>query len=609
MCGIVGAAGPNAPDRSLLGLQIESLKHRGPDGSGFFLANNISLGMTRLAITGVQSGAQPVYSEDSDLVCVFNGEIYNFIALRGELIDLGYKFKTNSDSEIIPALYSEFGPNFVSKIEGMFAIAIWESKKETLFIARDKLGKKPLWYRIEKETLQFASEVKAFKAIKLKYKINHRKLFEFFQYGFVSAPDSLIEGIYQILPGSFAIWKNSKLEFTDYASQSSATSTAESLESAKNQLELNLQESILRRIPIEREYGIFLSSGFDSSLISALTSKLLQDPIRTYTVKFENSDLDESENAKSIARFLGLNHTTVSLSPTLEEIREILENIGDTPFGDSSLIPTFLLSKYASKEVAVILTGDGADEVFGGYPKYLQPRFLAGLDSYFDESRKFRGKKIALKFLRSRIIYSIISNITVYRYRRWHRMISITRLLKLLSFRTILLREVTAIYPKTDRHNSYGPSRIMQEIDMKFYLAGDILHKLDIASMANGLEARSPYLDSTVVKLGLEMNTNFKICNEETKFILKKLAREYIPSELLDRPKKGFSVPKAEWLRTICLPLLESIINDDQFAARRIFKPKRVKKMLYEHLNGRDFSTELWLILCFEIWARKWIDD
>ena len=613
MCGITGSIGPTAPSKQLLDAQLISLQHRGPDDSGTYLNNGVGLGICRLAIVEIAAGKQPASDVSEQINMVFNGEIYNYRELRYELEQSGIHCRTSSESEVIINLYLKFGLDFIGKLNGMFAIAIHDARDNSLYLIRDRMGKKPLWIsQLNDGTLFFASEVRALMLARPDRTLRTDMVAEVMQYGYINAPHSAFNEITQIPPASIMTWRNGTTTTSTYWELDFDTKINISYEDALETTKKLIEESVLRRLISERPLGSFLSGGYDSTIVTAYMAKLMSEKVQTYSIGFDNAQFNEAHHAKQVANFLGTNHHEEILSPNQALVVEKISHILDQPFADSSIVPTYLLAKFARENLIVALGGDGGDEVFGGYDRYLATPVMQKLNPVLGLARaglNFTGKK---SFGDTRKINRVVSQLSpkVSLAARYSSILSLAQphdLSTLLSPNFQVSTAEAAFIKKFDSSDISSFNR-MTRSDFSAYLPGDLLAKVDIATMANSLELRSPMLDVNVVKWGVSLPRKYKIKGFETKHILKDLARSLVPANLIDRPKMGFGIPRAEWLRTGMKEMVIETLTDVTATQRGWFDAVEVKKIVSIHMGGEDKDNLIWPMLMLELWARTWLD-
>ena len=613
MCGIAGGVGGRVQSREMLSSQIQKMIHRGPDDSGFFFGEKVSLGMCRLAIVEIESGTQPASHAHEDVHVVWNGEIFNYRELRSILEQRGVKCRTNSESEVIINLFLEFGLNFVTKLNGMFAIAIYDGRDQSLTLVRDRMGKKPLWYTETKDkTLFFASEVKSLLVARPDRTLRSDVVSEVMTYGYVNSPNSSFSEIHQLPPGSTLQWKNGELAIKKYWEPSYTNETNMSYPEALETTKVLIKKAVSDRMIAERPLGSFLSGGFDSTVVTAYMAELSQTKVQTFSIGFKDKRFNEADHAKKVANFLGTEHHEMYIEPDPLLIVEDLSKLMDQPFADQSIIPTYLLSQFAKEHITVALGGDGGDEVFSGYDRYLGTPLMQFMNPTLPAINTFA--KIGGKFLSNdnrkfkRVLSQLAPSESIAT--RYSAILSNAQPLELESLITsdFLTYSAQEKFVSDFNQGNFSPHQRMTRSDLNFYLPGDLLHKADMASMGNSLELRSPLLDVNVVEWGLSLPRSYKIKNFETKRILKDVARSLVPNNLIDRPKMGFAIPRANWLRFELKDLVHDTLLDSKALQRGWFKPSEVKKVIETHMRGEDRDHLIWPMLMLELWARNWLD-
>ena len=613
MCGITGGIGPSAPSKQLLDAQLISLQHRGPDDSGTYVNNGIGLGMGRLAIVEIAAGKQPASDAREQINMVFNGEIYNYRELRHELEQSGINCRTSSESEVIINLYLKHGLDFIGKLNGMFAIAIHDARDNSLHLVRDRMGKKPLWIsQLNDGTLFFASEVRALMLARPDRTLRTDMVAEVMQYGYINAPKSAFNEISQLLPASFLTWREGKTTTSTYWVPDFDTKVQIPYEEALEITKKLIEESVSRRLVSERPLGSFLSGGYDSTIVTAYMAKLMSEKVQTYSIGFHSAQFNEAHHAKQVANYLGTNHHEEILSPDPALVVETISKVLDQPFADSSIVPTYLLAKFARENLIVALGGDGGDEVFGGYDRYLATPVLQKLNPFLEFARSGLNLVGKQSFGNTRKINRVGSQLSSKRSlaARYSSILSLTQPHELLTLLNPNFQTKTAetAYISQFKKGDISSFDRMIRSDFDAYLPGDLLVKVDIATMANSLELRSPMLDVNVVEWGVSLPRKYKIKGFETKHILKDVARSLIPANLIDRPKMGFGIPRAEWLRTGMKEMVIDTLTDTTATQRGWLNPIEVKKVIDIHMTGEDKDNLLWPMLILELWARTWLD-
>lgn len=609
MCGISGVFSVNRVNSQLVEKSIEKIAHRGPDERGFLIDSHCVLGMCRLSIIDVKSGQQPNFNSERSIVSVFNGEIYNFMELRSLLESRGYGFLGKGDSALIPYLFQEFGKEFPKYLQGMFAIAIYDKPKSRLILVRDRLGKKPLWYMHSRTSVSFSSELKGLLELDVPRVFDTEVIPEYLQYGYINAPRSMFKGIEQIEPGHIVIFEPDRRSVEKYWDTSDLKPLEITFDEAKKEATRLIRDSVKSRLVSERPVGAFLSGGIDSTIVTALMKQESSSPVHTYTIGFDNARFDESSYARAVAQALGTQHheRVVLANPKL--VIENLSRVLDQPFADSSIIPTFLLSEFAREEVVVALSGDGGDEGFAGYERYragwlldsLNPLLVLNPMSFIPWGRKLNPK------LRKLLKHSKFQSLEE-RYRGFQSLFQSNDLKRILNPDLLKLGNSDFFHQMWKELPDVDKLRKMQQIDLKSYLPGDLMYKVDIASMANSLEVRSPLLDYRVVEFGLSLPRRFKIKGGESKFILREIARDLVPRVLIDRPKMGFGIPRAHWLRHEFEGVVKEVLLDQRSRARGWYEFKEVEKTIDRHRKGEDLDSLIWPMFMLELWAKNWLD-
>lgn len=613
MCGITGGIGASAPNKQLLDAQLKSLDHRGPDDSGTYVNGGIGLGMGRLAIVEIAAGKQPASDATEQINMVFNGEIYNYRELRQELEQSGIHCRTSSESEVIINLYLKFGLNFISKLNGMFAIAIHDARDKSLHLIRDRMGKKPLWIsQLNDGTLLFASEVRALMLARPDRTLRTDMVAEVMQYGYINAPHSAFNEITQLRPASVLSWKDGKTSIAKYWEPDFDTKVQIPYEEALEITKKLIKESVSRRLVSERPLGSFLSGGYDSTIVTAYMAKLMSEKVQTYSIGFHSAQFNEAHHAKQVANYLGTNHHEEILSPDPALVVERISHVLDQPFADSSVVPTYLLAKFARENLIVALGGDGGDEVFGGYDRYLATPLMQKMNPFLDLARAGLNFSSNQSFGNTRKINRIKSQLLpkASLAARYSSILSLTQQNELSAILNPNIQTSSAEVAFINQFSAGNISSIDRMIrsDFASYLPGDLLVKVDIATMANSLELRSPMLDVNVVEWGVSLPRKYKIRGFETKHILKDVARSLVPANLIDRPKMGFGIPRAEWLRTGMNEMVKDTLTDMTAAQRGWFNISEVKKVIDSHMAGEDKDSIIWPMLMLELWARTWLD-
>jgi len=625
MCGICGYTRIDRYISTDLIVKMKNaIAHRGPNDHGTYSDENIVLGHQRLSVIDLKSGKQPIKNETNQIWLIANGEIYNYKSLKSNLKLKGHIFTTNSDSEVLLHLYEEYQEKLLQCIEGMYAFAIWNKKKQLLFLARDRYGQKPLYYAIIQNQLVFASELKAIlQHPKLKKKINHLALKQYLAYEYVPEPLSIFENINKLEAGCFLTWQNKKItikRYWDFPVKAQKFKGSQT-KCSKTLLWL-LNKSVKKRLMSDVPLGIFLSGGLDSSIITALACKHIQPhKIKTFSIGFNEKSYDETSYSNYVANYLGTDHISETLtSSQMLDILPKVTKLYDEPFADASSIPTYLVSKLAKKHVTVVLSGDGSDELFAGYDPFPAHQ----ISRLFE----FLPKNINEKIIRNiiKIITPSDNNMSFeFRVNKFFKYLYYPPIYKnqlwLGCFDSSMQNEClidTADNHKNDIYKNLlemmrttkGLNHIEAVIYayIKTYLKDDILTKVDRASMAHGLEVRSPFLDSDMSYFIASIPHSWKLNNLTTKYILKKSALTLLPKHIIYRKKKGFGIPKAKWLRNSLKEYLYDALTEKHIKEQGLFKYDYIDKLRSEHIaEKRDNQKELWTLLTFDMWYRFYV--
>ena len=599
------------------------LVHRGPDGEGSFWSDEVGLAMRRLAIIDLNSGDQPIFNEDGSICVVYNGEIYNFLELRPELESRGHRFATQSDTEVIVHAYEEFGVECVKRLWGMFSIALWDSRKKLLLLARDRLGKKPLVYYVDPNGggLAFASEMQALLAHPaVPRRIDPRAIDDYLTYLYVPAPRSAYRDVEKLPPGHRLVWRHDRVTVEPYWQVRFGDKKRLTEEEAVAEFGALLRDSVRRRLIADVPLGAFLSGGMDSSSIVAEIAELSSTPVKTFSIGFGERDFDELRYARQVADRFGTDHRELVVEPhALEVLPTLVRHYGE-PYGDSSAIPQYYVARLTRQHVTVALNGDGGDELLAGYERHWAARVAARYDTIprfvrhglirpvvplLPEPRQRRA------FIRRAKRFMLAAHLPVFeRYLHWVGAFTPAQKAALYSpeFRERLggndsgrwLREALAPEPHLD------PVDAVVRADTMMYLPQDLLVKVDIATMANSLEARSPFLDHRLVEFCAALPSHYKLRGRTSKWLLRRLMHDRLPPDILTRPKMGFGVPVGEWLRGELRPLLEDTLFSPTALQRGYFEPMALRALVDEHLTRRaDRTSHIWGLLMLELWLRE----
>ncbi len=620
MCGIAGIIDPvTPPTLDLLKAMAKPLEKRGPDDFGCYQNNDVGLVHQRLSIIDIGGGHQPIFNEDKSLAIVFNGEIYDYKTLREQLIKKGHQFTTNTDTEVLIHLYEDEGPDFLNLINGMFALAIYNCTNGELFIARDRLGQKPLFYSCHESQIAFASGPSSLLPINwIDRTINTKAIHDYLEYQYLPTPQSIFTGIRKLPPGSYAIWKNKTFTIRQYWQPQISGSNSLSYTEAKEELYTLLQDAVGKRLVADVPVGLFLSGGMDSSLICALAQKQLNQPAHTFSMGFPEKKFDERDFAKQVSDYLGTKHHFLEVIPNdFNHLREIVCDY-EEPFCDASMLPTSLLSKFTKDHVTVALSGDGADEFFGGYYRYRVIHMCQWLTIIPKSVRKTL----------STLILNLLPPKTEERtfWGRIRRLVEINdcegleQYLKLISRFPTALK--TSLYDETmnqfgdipdslhvlqrfetDHNNNLDLVDKIMEIDIQSYLNDDILVKVDRASMKYGLEVRSPFLDVDVADFAMSLPYGWKQRGVSRKKILIDTFSDCLPKEIFRRQKMGFGVPIARWIRQDWKDQVQSLLLSGYLVSEKFFKKEKLEQLISTHLQEKaDYSYAIFALLVLELW-------
>ena len=621
MCGIAGIIYA-APDRQiedqLLKKMCDVIHHRGPDEWGMWQYGPIGIGMKRLRIIDLAGGKQPIENATGTTRIVFNGEIYNYKNLRKELIERGYIFKTKSDTETILHLYEEFGTECVNYLRGMFVFAIWDDKNKRLFIARDRFGKKPLHYYHDSRKFVFGSEIKSIlQHPDIAREVNRPAIVNYFAYGYVPDPETMFKGIEKLPPGCHLTWQKGKIDVIQYwninidPEKSSKSDTF-----YIDNIDKLIREAVKIRLISDVPLGAFLSGGIDSSLVVAMMANQMNEPVKTFSIGFNDEKYNELPFARMVAKKYKTDHHEEVVEPNAEEILNELLNVFDEPFADSSAIPTYYVSRLARRHVTVALSGDGGDEIFAGYDRYLDSAITDYTDRIPNAVRSIVFGRL------SNMLPEGLKGVKTLRYLSAEKD---SRYLQKMT--NEVSHRFSRVYSPDLISESGGgdPSRVLRQIlleiqhlddiskrqyiDIKSYLCGDILTKVDRASMLVSLETRAPLLDHKLAEFAATLPVHLKIRKRVKKYVLKRLAHKYLPQELINRPKMGFAIPIDKWINDEWRKMSDELVIGTRALKRDNFNPEYLNWIMGEHRSGRrNHSNTIWSLMVLEMWYRSFID-
>lgn len=624
MCGIAGYLILSQASSQPVEKALEALAHRGPDGVGQWTDSRCTLGQCRLAIIDLSDAAQaPLSNEDGTVWVTFNGEIYNFQQVRRDLQTLGHRFRSKTDTEVIVHAYEEWGTASVERFRGMFALAVWDQKKQRLFLARDRVGKKPLFYAWLDGNLFFASELQGLLAVsEFSREVDTVALQSYLSWGYIPAPLTGFVGIRKLLPGHWMtvdVRGRARERIQRYWSLPYVPKSDVTEEEAAIRLREVLTEAVRLRMISDVPLGAFLSGGVDSSIIVGLMAQVSSSPVKTFSIGFVDEDYNELHHARQVAaRFGTEHHEHVVQSDAVEVLPILVKHYGE-PFADSSAVPTYYLSQITRGSVTVALNGDGGDESFAGYDRYwgnaLAER-VAGLPGLYlgaALARSIRSSKgIRDPFKRAERFLSAAGQPQAQRYAGWMSYFTPEEKHKLCT-PEFLTQSSTSWSGWFERlladSDAVHPLDAAMSVDVRSYLPYDLLVKVDIASMANSLEARSPFLDHEVMEFAARLPTRLKAQGRNGKYLLKKTFADLLPRSIADRPKMGFGVPLANWFRGPLRELLCDALLSDQAGGRDYFRAPEVRRLVEEHLSQRDdHSSKLWNLVMLELWHREVVE-
>jgi len=626
VCGICGfrlsADQSDTEPEQTLHQMVSAIRHRGPDEQGIYLHQRVGLGHARLSIIDLAAGQQPIFNEDNTIAVVFNGEIYNFAELREKLISQGHRFRTNTDTEVLVHLWEQYGRECVSQLRGMFAFVIHDQRQNVLFGARDRFGQKPLYYHHSRGNFAFASEIKAlFPLPFFSRKIDPIALDQFLFYQFVPSPRSMFSDVQTLPPAHTFLLEADKLTTERYWQPEFASDTNRSNMKHLADVETAIIDAVESHLVSDVPVGVFLSGGIDSSLIAAFANRHRSQPLKSFSIAFPEERYDESPHARLASEHIGTEHHEFLFEPhdVIARIEKLVQTF-DQPLADRSALPLQMLCEQTAQHVKVVLTGDGGDELFGGYEKYQQAEFATRrlaplfktLSSLFSSSKLGRcaADRYQLRRLCSRIAYQYypLAPLSYYKHywEGWDRH---------ALFTADLAQQLQQSFTATDAIlNTYQqPEEMlnqMLQLDQLSYLPDDLLLKTDFSTMAYGLESRAPFLDHELATVAGRLPTQLKTTREETKIALRRIAAKYLPASITERPKRGFAVPVRRWFKQQLKDWVSTCLIDESSTVGSLFQKKAVQKILSEHNHGlRNHASKIYSLLVFELWYRHYIEN
>lgn len=612
MCGIIGivsAPGGRPPELGIGQAMNAAIIHRGPDDDGFFCDSRALLGMRRLSIIDIGGGHQPMHNADGSVQLVFNGEIYNYRELRDELIARGHAFYSQSDSEVIVQAYEAWGEACFERLNGMFAIALWDSRKQTLLLARDRFGEKPLYLADLGDRLAFASELKSLLAIPgFRAELDREALRGYVAFGYVPSPHCILQGVRKLEPAHFMRYVDGRCTTERYYHLDFTPKTTLDEREAKEELAHLLDQAVSSRLVSDVPFGAFLSGGLDSSVVVALMARHMSQPVKTFSIGFHEAEFNEMDDARRVARHLGTEHHDLVVEPdAVALLHELVWHL-DEPFADASALPTYLVSKLAREHVKMALSGDGGDEAFAGYGRYLKylkaerlgllkplAAGVAHAAAPFLPARHRRRLRRIGESLRLRFPDNYLSVVALTRADHANALLGD----EARHYRALAVDTATLPADPLDR---------ILAIDFASYLPDDILVKVDRMTMAHSLESRAPLLDHRLVDFAAKLPMTMRIHDGRGKHLLREVAARWLPPDVLAKKKQGFAVPLAAWFRGPLRELAADLFASRAFRERGLVDAGTAERCLREHVAGVDLSEPLWLVVCLELWARRYLD-
>ncbi|HEU4874101.1 MAG TPA: asparagine synthase (glutamine-hydrolyzing) [Pyrinomonadaceae bacterium] len=624
MCGITGFVradkGQVAGTADLIGRMCQAIVHRGPDDHGVMIKNGAVLGMRRLSIIDLAGGHQPISGEDGSVTIVYNGEVYNFRELHTLLKSHGHTFQTHSDTEAIVHAYEEFGPACVDHLRGMFAFAIWDDRNQKLFIARDRAGKKPLYYTLtDRGTFVFGSELKSLLVHpEVKRNINLEAVDAYLTLGYVPDPQCIFRDIYKLPPGHHLTFSDNRVviqKYWDFDFSPDPSMTTEDCVSGLREL---LDEAVRLRLVSDVPLGAFLSGGIDSSTVVGLMARHMGQPVKTFSIGFHEDSYNELKYARLTAQKFGTDHHEFFVTPDICDVVDDLVQQLDEPFADPSSIPTYMVSKLAREHVKVVLSGDGGDELFAGYTRYVIDRKRRGFSLLPSVIREGIMQPLSAKLPHGTLGRNYLHNVALDPIHRYLDSVSVfSGLNRQLLYTDDFKKQLGTDGGSLAEFRAYAaqvktgePLDQLLFIDSKTYLPGDILTKVDRMSMAVSLEARVPLLDHKLIEFVMRIPSSMKMAGTETKYIFKKAVEDLVPQEILNRPKQGFGMPIEQWINEQLKDRIRDTLHGFRARQRDYVNPDYVNLLLEEHERGRrNHSYALWGLFMLELWHRTFVDQ
>jgi asparagine synthase (glutamine-hydrolysing) len=625
MCGIAGFiadydgfSAPRADERlDLVRRMCDAIRHRGPDDEGFFIDDDAALGMRRLSIIDLSSGHQPIHNEDRTVWIVFNGEIYNFRELRTDLEGRGHRFYTNTDTEVIVHAYEQWGTQAIRRLRGMFGLAIWDTRSRSLLLARDRIGIKPLYYAQAPRGIYFGSEIKSIlQSPDVPRELDLDALDHYLSFLYTPSDRSIFRSVRKLPPGCTLIWNDGRVRIDQYWQQPAEETFRGSEVDAVHELRTVLADGVRSHLVSDVPLGAFLSGGVDSSLVVGLMAEASSAPVKTFSIGFDEPAYDELDHARRVASHFGTDHHEFVVRPDAISILDRLVAHFDEPFADSSAIPTWYVSEMARRHVTVVLSGDGGDELFGGYDRYLPHPRVVAFDRYSPRALRGIAARASARLphgVRGKNFLRHVGRDDRGRYLDAIRFLGADEKAALLS--PDVFDRLTGPDPETQLAQRFEPyaalpwASQMMRFDAETYLPEDVLTKVDRMSMAHSIESRVPLLDNEVIEFASSLPSAFKIRDGRRKHVLKEVAATLLPREILDRPKQGFAVPLNVWFRGGLTQVFGDLLLSARTLQRGYFQPAFLRRLVAEHMSGkRNHDLRLWQLLVFECWHRQYAD-
>ncbi len=615
MCGILGFTHVSRGlPSSVLKAGLTALVHRGPDQQGHYSSKNVSLGATRLSIIDLAGGDQPMHSDDLDATIAFNGEIYNHIELRTELKSLGRSFQTRCDTEVVLNAFLEWGPSSFARLRGMFALAIWVESESRLILARDRMGIKPLYYRLHEGEIYFGSELKCiFAHPEVPRRIDLNGLNCYLSLNYVPGPFTLVEGISKLMPGHLLDWQKGRLTLSSFMPQATQHPSPQSMPEACEELDRLMTESVREQLVSEVPLGIWLSGGLDSSTVTHYASMLCRTRLKTFSITFQGKSFDESSYIHKVSEHFGTDHTELDLNDSAD-LADAINELGyysDEPSADAGAVPVWYLARMSSRDVTVVLSGEGADELFGGYLTYkadryrrffgAMPRPLRRAASSCARHIPVSDEKIGLDYKIKRFFEGcLLSPEAAHVF--WNGTFSEAEKRSFFMYADAV--------PLASILGQMRPGKSLErylDFDQHYSLPDGILYKVDRMSMAHSVEVRPPFLDDRIVDFATRLPHRFKMTPFQSKLVLRQMMKGSLPPAVLERPKVGFDIPIHEWFRGVLRPLLLDTLNESAIEESGLFYWPAIRKLINEHLDREaNWGYHLWGLLMLILWMKQW---